>query len=73
MSEISSLPYRDLWEDCIIRSVANLAHPDTEEFIVLLERYPLQMQIRTCLLEQANEALAVPHNGNFDDAIVLLP
>ena len=35
MSDIPSFPYRILWEERVLRSVANLTRRDAEEFLAL--------------------------------------
>ena len=38
MSDIPSFPYADLWEERVLRSVANLTRADAEEFLALAPR-----------------------------------
>ena len=40
MSDIPSFPYRDLWEERSIRSVANLTRADGDEFLALAPACP---------------------------------
>jgi alcohol dehydrogenase, propanol-preferring len=41
MSDIPSFPYRDLWEERVLRSVANLTREDAREFLALAPRVPV--------------------------------
>ncbi len=40
MSDIPSFPYHLLWEERILRSVANLTRKDGEEFFALISKIP---------------------------------
>jgi alcohol dehydrogenase, propanol-preferring len=71
MSDIPPLPYRLLWEERVVRSVANLTRTDGEEFLALAPRVPVQTSIQTYPLEQANEALADLRAGRLQGAAVL--
>jgi propanol-preferring alcohol dehydrogenase len=57
MSDIPSFPYRLLWEERTIRSVANLTRKDGEDFLAVAPRVPVETQIQTYTLEAANQAL----------------
>lgn len=41
MSDIPSFPYKILWEERMIRSVANLTRKDGDEFLKLAPRVPI--------------------------------
>jgi alcohol dehydrogenase, propanol-preferring len=71
MSDIPSFPYRLLWEERVIRSVANLTRRDGEEFLALAARVPLKIHATPFPLERANEALAAIRTGQLDGAAVL--
>ena len=73
MSAIPAFPYHLLWEERIIRSVANLTRQDGEEFFALATKTPLQTTVHPFALEQANEALAALRAGAFEGAAVLVP
>jgi D-arabinose 1-dehydrogenase-like Zn-dependent alcohol dehydrogenase len=45
MSEIPAMPYRLLWGERTIRSVANLTRDDAREFIAVADRTPIRTQI----------------------------
>lgn len=72
MSDIPSFPYRDLWEERVISSVANLTRRDGEEFLDIAPRIPIKTKTEIFPLEQANEALSALHNGRIEGAAVLL-
>jgi hypothetical protein len=57
MSDVPSFPYELLWEERMIRSVANLTRRDGEEFLELAPKVPVRTEVQTYPLEDANEAL----------------
>ena len=57
MSDLPSFPYRLLWEERSVVSVANLTRADGHEFLALAPRIPVRTTTRSYPLEQANEAL----------------
>ncbi|MEW6283033.1 MAG: zinc-dependent alcohol dehydrogenase family protein [Candidatus Eremiobacterota bacterium] len=71
MSDIPSFPYRILWEERAIRSVANLTRRDGVEFLELAPRVPVRTEVQTYALEQANEALEDLRSGRVRGAAVL--
>ena len=73
MSDIPSFPYRDLWNERVIRSVANLTRRDGEEFMALAARLPIHTEVHEFPLEQADEALGGLRCGAFAGAAVLRP
>jgi propanol-preferring alcohol dehydrogenase len=73
MSEIPAFPYRDLWHERTICSVANLTRHDGNEFLDLAARIPIRTETETFPLEQANEALAALRSGKLRGAAVLVP
>ncbi len=72
MSDIPSFPYRLLWEERVLRSVANLTREDGVEFLKVAPEVPVRTEIHTYPLEEANEALRDLREGNFEGAAVLL-
>jgi propanol-preferring alcohol dehydrogenase len=72
MSDIPSFPYRLLWEERVVRSVANLTRKDGEEFLKIAGRIPVKTTTTTFALERANDALDELRAGAFDGAAVLL-
>ena len=71
MSDIPAFPYNLLWEERLIRSVANLTRRDGEEFLALAPQVPVRTDITTFPLEQAGEALEQLRTGQFVGAAVI--
>jgi propanol-preferring alcohol dehydrogenase len=71
MSDIPPLPYRLLWEERVVRSVANLTRQDGEEFLALAPTVPVRTSVQTYPLEQASEALDDLRVGRLQGAAVL--
>lgn len=71
MSDIPSFPYRLLWEERVIRSVANLTRKDAESFLKLISQSPVQTETQMFHLHQANEALDSLRAGRIRGAAVL--
>jgi propanol-preferring alcohol dehydrogenase len=72
MSDIPSFPYRILWEERMVRSVANLTRQDGEEFLALAPQIPIRTEVTSFPLTAANEALAALRNGKINGAAVLV-
>jgi alcohol dehydrogenase, propanol-preferring len=73
MSDIPRFSYSLLWEERIIRSVANLTRRDGEEFLALAPTIPVRTTTQAYRLDQANEALADLRDGRLTGAAVLVP
>ncbi len=73
MSDIPSFPYRLLWEERSILSVANLTRADGDAFLALAPKVPVHTSTRRYTLEQANEALGDLREGRLQGAAVLVP
>ena len=71
MSDIPSFPYRLLWGERTVRSVANLTREDGEAFLERAGRIAIDARPVPYRLSQANEALADLRRGAFDGAAVL--
>jgi alcohol dehydrogenase, propanol-preferring len=71
MSDIPSFPYELLWEERLIRSVANLTRQDAEEFLELAPQVPVRTEIEVYALAEANEVLARLRGGQVRGAAVL--
>jgi propanol-preferring alcohol dehydrogenase len=71
MSDIPSFPYRLLWKERTVRSVANLTRRDGEEFLTLAPKVPVRTQVQTFPLAEANEALTRLRSGRIRGAAVL--
>lgn len=72
MSDIPAFPYRLLWEERRILSVANLTRQDGEEFLALAPRIPVRTAVTRYPLDQANGALDDLRHGRFEGAAVLV-
>jgi alcohol dehydrogenase, propanol-preferring len=73
MSDIPSFPYSRLWQERVLRSVANLTRRDAEEFLALAPGVPVQTRVSTYRLEAAGEALEDLRSGRFTGAAVIEP
>ncbi len=73
MSAIPSFPYDILWEERVVRSVANLTRRDGEEFLALAPTIPVQTDVQTFPLRTANEAIAAVRSGTIHGTAVLVP
>lgn len=73
MSEIPAFPYRILWGERAVRSVANLTRRDGEEFLRLAPKIPVRTTTEPFDLARANEALARLRQGKITGAAVLVP
>ncbi len=73
MSDIPSFPYRLLWEERELLSVANLTRRDAYEFLAIAPRAGIKTQVTRYPLEEANTALADLRAGRFEGAAVLIP
>lgn len=72
MSDIPSFPYRLLWEERAICSVANLTRKDGEAFFRITAETPINTSVTTYPLHQANEAISDLRNGKIHGAAVLI-
>jgi propanol-preferring alcohol dehydrogenase len=72
MSDIPAFPYYLLWEERLIRSVANLTRQDGEEFFALAPSVPVCTEVELFPLNQANEALDRLRSGQVQGAAVLV-
>ena len=73
MSDIPSFPYADLWEERVLRSVANLTRADAEEFLALAPRVPVRTTVTPFPLSEAEDALSRLRAGELAGAAVLRP
>ncbi len=73
MSDIPSFPYRILWEERQIMSVANLTRHDAAEFFAIVPQAKIVMTTTPYPLARANEALSDLRSGRLEGATVLVP
>jgi propanol-preferring alcohol dehydrogenase len=73
MSDIPSFPYRWLWEERQIVSVANLTRADATEFFEAARRVDIRTEVTRYRLDDANRALADLRDGRLQGAAVLAP
>jgi alcohol dehydrogenase, propanol-preferring len=72
MSDIPAFPYEILWQERILRSVANLTRKDGEEFLELAPKVPIGTEVNSFALSQANEALDALRSGKIEGSAVLV-
>ena len=73
MSDIPSFPYRALWEERQLVSVANLTRQDGIDFLRLSPEMGIVTKTTRYPLDQANQALGDLRAGRFEGAAVLVP
>src|SRR5881275_2969878 len=73
MSDIPSFPYRLLWEERHLVSVANLTRADAHEFLALVPQAGVKSEVTRYPLAAANDALADLRAGRLQGAAVLIP
>jgi propanol-preferring alcohol dehydrogenase len=73
MSDIPSFSYGLLWEERIVRSVANLTREDAKEFLDIAAKTPLHIETTTFPLSEASKALDQLRRGRLHGAAVLIP
>jgi propanol-preferring alcohol dehydrogenase len=73
MSDIPAFPYALLWEERVVRSVANLTRRDAEEFLALAAKAGITTTTHPYPLADANQALADLREGRLEGAAVLVP
>ena len=73
MSDIPSFPYEILWEERVLRSVANLTRDDAREFLALAPKASVKTTVVPMPLGEANAALERLRRGELTGAAVLIP
>ena len=61
-----------LWDERMIRSVANLTRKDGEAFMTLAPQVPVRTEVTVFSLDSAGEALATLRSGGVTGAVVAL-
>ncbi len=73
MSPIPEMPYRLIYGERTLRSVANATRQDGAEFLRLAVEIPIRSKVQSYRLTQANQALLDLKKSAIDGAGVLLP
>jgi propanol-preferring alcohol dehydrogenase len=73
MSDIPSFPYRLMWEERSVASVANLTRDDGREFLALAAQAKVRTTTTRYPLDKANQALDDLRSGLLEGAAVLVP
>jgi propanol-preferring alcohol dehydrogenase len=73
MSDIPSFPYRILWEERQVVSVANLTRADAHEFLAVAPTVRVKTEVMRYPLAEANSALDDLRGGRLQGAAVLIP
>jgi propanol-preferring alcohol dehydrogenase len=71
MSKIPSFSYGILWEERVIRSVANMTRKDSDEFLKIAPEVPVKTKVTSFALEDANQALESLRRGKIEGSAVL--
>jgi alcohol dehydrogenase, propanol-preferring len=71
MSDIPSFPYRDLWGERTLRSVANLTRADGQALLALAPDVPIETHVQRYPLEQLGRALDDLRAGEVQGAAVI--
>jgi propanol-preferring alcohol dehydrogenase len=72
MSDIPAIPYRELWSERVIRSVANLTRADATAFMDFAARHPIETTVQPSPLAEAGAALERMRRGITQGAEVLV-
>jgi propanol-preferring alcohol dehydrogenase len=72
LDQVPAFPYRLLWEERGLRSVANVTRRDAAEFLELAGTIPIRTTVRTYPLDEANTALADLKAGAVGAAAAVL-
>jgi propanol-preferring alcohol dehydrogenase len=72
LDQVPAFPYRLLWQERGLRSVANVTHRDAIEYLELAAAIPIRISIRRYGLTDANAALADLAAGRIGAAAAVL-
>jgi propanol-preferring alcohol dehydrogenase len=72
MSDVPGFPYHILWEERVVRTVANLTRQDGEELLAVAPAGGMRPIVQRFKLEQANQALERLRRGQIEGAAVLV-
>jgi propanol-preferring alcohol dehydrogenase len=73
MSPIPEMNYDLLYGERTVRSVTNLTRQDAREFLEVTAEIPVEVEVETFPLREANEALRRLKEGEIEGAAVLIP
>jgi propanol-preferring alcohol dehydrogenase len=73
MSDVPSFPYRLLWGERVVRSVANLTREDARDFLTVAASGFIRTHTTAYALRDANRALSDLRDGRLTGAAVLMP
>jgi len=73
MSDVPAMPYRLLWQERELLSVANLTRSDAEEFFPMAKQAGVRTHTTAYPLAEANRALEDLRAGRLSGAAVLVP
>ena len=73
MTDIPAFPYRLLWEERVVRSVANLTRADAVDFMAIAAAGFIRTHVESYALDAANLALDALRLGRVTGAAVLVP
>jgi propanol-preferring alcohol dehydrogenase len=71
MSDVPRFPYSLLWNERVVRSVANLTRDDARRFLVIAPTIPVRTTTQVFPLAEANQALRRLRSGELTGAAVL--
>ncbi len=71
LSPIPEMPYQLIYHERTVRSVANSTRQDAEELLRIAAEIPIKTEVRTFLLEEANQALQALKTSQVDGAAAL--
>jgi len=71
MSAIPQLDYADLYQERVLRSVANSTRQDAREFLTLAAEVPVRTEVDLFPLDHANQAIAAMKHSRVRGAAVL--
>jgi len=71
MSDIPAFPYALLWEERVLRSVANLTREDGEEFMALISRTRVRTNVTPFPLSGVQDALDALRAGSVQGSVAI--
>lgn len=71
MSDIPSFPYKDLWGERVIQSVANLTRSDADAYFEKISKLSIHPHVAIYPLEKVNEAISDLKEGRLQGTAVI--